>query len=72
MDHMEVILCIWMQVFIALTVNERTVIDMVPEWFKDLFFIFMGILVICGMILAAVVTVGVIRMVIEEWKKGKK
>ena len=57
---------------IALTANERAVIDIVPEWFKDLFFIFMGILVICGMILAVAVTVGVIRAIIEDRKKGKK
>lgn len=56
---------------IALMANERAVIDVVPEWFKDLFFIFVGILVICGMILAVAVTVGIIRMILEDRKKGK-
>lgn len=45
---------------------------MIPEWFKDLFFIFMGILVICGEILAVAVTVGVIRAILEDRKKGRK
>lgn len=56
---------------IALMANERAVIDVVPEWFKDLFFIFVGILVICGMILAVAVTVGIIRAILEDRKKGK-
>lgn len=55
----------------VLTVNERTVIDMIPEWFRDLFFIFLGVLVMCGLILAVVIMVGIIRAIIADRKKGR-
>ena len=67
MDHTVVILCIWMQVFIALAANERRLILM-PNWFRDLFFIFLGFLVICGAILAVIIMVGVVRSIFENWK----
>lgn len=56
---------------IALTANERTVIDVVPEWFRDLFFIFIGVLVMCGLILAVVMMVGIVRAIIADHKKGR-
>ena len=51
--------------------NERTVIDVVPEWFRDLFFIFLGVLVMCGLILAVVMKVGIVRAIIADRKKGR-
>lgn len=55
----------------ALTANERTVIEVVPEWFRDLFFIFLGVLVMCGLILAVVMMVGIVRAIIADRKKGR-
>ena len=51
--------------------NERTVIDVVPEWFRDLFFIFLGVLVMCGLILAVAIMVGIVRAIIADHKKGR-
>lgn len=51
--------------------NERTVIDMVPEWFRDLFFIFLGVFVMCGLILAVVIMVGIVMAIIADRKKGR-
>lgn len=39
-----------------------------PDWFRDLFFIFLGFLVICGAILAVIIMVGVVRTIFENWK----
>jgi hypothetical protein len=52
---------------IVLTVNERRLILM-PDWFRDLFFIFLGFLVICGAILAVIIMVSVVRSIFESWK----
>lgn len=51
--------------------NERTVIDMIPNWFIDLFFIFLGVLVMCGLILAVAIMVGIVRAIIADRKKGR-
>ena len=46
---------------------------MIPEWFANMFFIFFGVIFCCGIVLAVIVLIGIIRAVIEdERKKGKK
>ena len=45
----------------------------IPEWFANMFFIFFGVVFGCGIVLAVIVLIGIIRAVIEdERKKGKK
>lgn len=46
---------------------------MIPEWFANMFFIFFAVVFGCGIVLAVIVLVGIIRAVLEdERKKGKK
>ena len=42
-----------------------------PDWVRDMLFIFMGIMVGCGALLAIAVVIGILREIIEERKKGK-
>jgi hypothetical protein len=46
---------------------------MIPEWFANMFFIFFGVVFCCGIVLAVIVLIGIVRAVIDdERKKGKK
>ena len=49
---------------------------MIPEWFANMFFIFFGVIFGCGIVLAVVVLIGIIRAVIEneqdKRRKGRK
>lgn len=42
-----------------------------PDWVRDMLFIFMGIMVGCGALLAIAIVVGILREIIEERKKWK-
>ena len=45
---------------------------MIREWMMDLLIIYIAIMIMCGVIVGVIVMIGVVRMVIEEWKKGQK
>ena len=45
---------------------------MIPDWFRDILYIFLGIVVICGAILAALIIIGIIREIIEDRQKGRR
>lgn len=44
---------------------------MIPEWFANMFFIFFAVVFGCGIVLALIVLVGIIRAVIDDEKKKK-
>ena len=44
---------------------------MIPEWFANMFFIFFAVIFGCGIVLAVIVTIGIIRAVIDDEKKKK-
>lgn len=44
---------------------------MLPDWIRDMLFIFLGIMIGCGAILSIAVLVGILREIFNERKKGK-
>ena len=45
---------------------------MFPNWFSNLFFGFLALLIVCGAIMVAVISAVIIKGIIDERRKGRK
>ena len=45
---------------------------MIPEWFGNLFFVFIAVLIVCGAILATMMLVAVVAEFIRDLRKRQR